>query len=140
MHTYLPTFIIFPMHTCRLLGAFFPFFLVPNQHFFIYFVHRTFIPFSKIFNCSFYNPFVGNQALAFLFSSLFFKSNEIIFRRFQNFSNFQLTGSLDSQASHSELTRYYFPQSKIRKDTANPVLRVFRYLCILCNFGEFLPS
>ena len=37
---------------------------------------------------------------------------------------------------HSERTRYSFSQSKLRKETANLVLRVFRYLTISCNLGD----
>ena len=49
-----------------------------------------------------------------------------------------VTTSLNSWASHRKLTRQSFYQSKLRKQSANLVLCVFRYLRISCNLEDWV--
>ena len=68
------------MQTYRLLGDFF--FPVPNQYFLVYFVLRTYIPFSKISTVLFATLSSESSARFLVLERTTFKSIEIISSRF----------------------------------------------------------
>ena len=114
---------------------FLSFFPVPNQYFLAYFDTEHSFLFLKDSAVLFATVSSESSAYFLIFERSVFKSNEIVFRRFQNFSNFW-----EPRFSGKPHRTNSFSQSKLRKETANLVLGNFCYICISCNLGDFLPS
>ena len=138
--SYLPTFLIFPIQTCRLLGAFFPFFpYLTNTFWFILYTEHLFIflKYSTVHFATLSSELSESSARFLDFERTFLNLLKLFFVGFETFLTFgELRFSGEPQRTKSLL----FSQSKLRKETTSLVLHVFRYLSISCNLGDYLPS